>query len=190
MNKTNLKNILSNNWNLKITSLTYAPRQFVAKTYYIETNKSAFFCKVIEKKGCIQNAVRSLPVLTHLYRLGIDHITVPTPTANGNLCWTDNEVLVILFNYIEGTNGQCDASLLGSMIAKIHQLSPQLNVKIHTEQFTFKHTNTFLTDLKTLCSHPTDDPISQNLRQLMKTYHEFIVRAFEHFVEGTVNYCV
>jgi hypothetical protein len=127
----NLVNILEGNYNLNISSITNAPRQFVASTFFIETTHKKYFCKVIDKTRFIPRIIKSLPPLENLHQLGCAKIAHPIPTISGELHLTDGDILIVLFNYINAPpNYTYDNFVFGQTLAEIHALTAQLSALV------------------------------------------------------------
>jgi len=191
MNKADLKKILIKHWNLQIVSLSDAPRQFVAKTFFVKTESKTYFCKVIDKPLFIEGVVNSLPALANIHNIGYDRINFPISTRNGDLFVKANETLIVLFNFIDAPqNYDYDNAVLGKTIAEIHKLSPQITTPIKHEQFEFKHANMFTKKLDQLSSEVGRDEIVTDLHKLMKANYSKIVSAYKKFqlvAKGCLN---
>lgn len=182
MNQANLKRILTKHWNLQITALTDAPRQFVAKTFFVKTENKTYFCKVIDKPLFIDGVVNSLPALVNIHDLGYTKINYPIPTVSNDLYVKEAGTLTVLFNFIDAPqNYDYDNTILGKTIAEIHKLSPQITTPIKHEQFEFKHASEFMDKLGQLSSEAGRDEISTNLHKLMNANYSTIVRAYKQF---------
>jgi fructosamine-3-kinase len=100
----NIEKLLSDKYCLNITSITDAPRGFVAKTYIVNTEDNRYFLKVLKKNRYSLNVIQSLPILKELKEFGIDYINYPIETTDSDLYIEDGDKYLILFNYIEGKN--------------------------------------------------------------------------------------
>ncbi len=182
MNHSNLNRILVIHWNLQITALTDAPRQFVAETFFVKTEDQTFFCKVIDKPLFIDGVITSLPALANIHDLGYSKINYPIPTVGGDLFVKEGGTLIVLFNFIDAPqNYEYDNTILGKTIAEIHKLSPQITTPIKHEQFEFKHASVFMNKLDQLSSEAGRDEIATNLHKLMNANYSTIVRAYKQF---------
>ncbi|MCB9813178.1 MAG: phosphotransferase [Pseudomonadales bacterium] len=174
----NLKQLIKLNYGFSVSSITDAPRQFVAETYFIETDRGKFFCKVIDKQLFIPGVIRSLPILKKLHTLGQNRINYPLTTLHNNLFVMDNGSLLVLFNYIEAPQSyDYDNFLFGKLLGEIHLLSEQLNLDTPKETFHFKHADIFenrLSDLVELESpNITEQAASTLLRKSQDTLLQF-----------------
>lgn len=182
MDKTNLRQLIKLNYGLSVKSITDAPRQFVAETYFIETDKGKFFCKVIDKQLFIPGVIKSLPILKKLHDLGQNRINYPLATLHNNLFVMDNGSLVALFNYIEAPQSyDYDYFLFGKLLGEIHQLSEQLNLDTPKETFEFKHADTFENRLAELVELESSNISEQAASTLLRKNQDNLLQLFEIF---------
>lgn len=182
MTTNNLAKLLSTHYNLHVTEISDAPRQFVAETFFVKTEDQTFFCKVMDKPLFIDGVVRSLPALADIHDLGFSKINYPISTASGDLFVKDGGTLIVLFNFIDAPqNYEYDNAILGKTIAEIHQLSPQITAPINHEQYVFKHAEMFMDKLDQISGEVGRDDIAQDLQRLMEVNYSTIVKAYKQF---------
>ncbi len=182
MNQNQLKKLLATHYNLRVTDIIDAPRQFVAETFFVNTENQTFFCKVIDKPFFIDVVISSLPALANIQDLGYSKINYPIPTASGDLFVKESGTLIVLFNFIDAPqNYDYDNAILGKTIAEIHQLTPKITAPINHEQFVFKHADIYREKLDQISTEDGRDEIAAELQKLMKTNYSTIVSAYKQF---------
>jgi len=182
MMRMNLKQLLKHNYGFSVNSINDAPRQFVAETYFVETDHEKFFCKVISKQLFIPAVIDSLPVLNKMHELGQNRINYPISTLKGDLSVTDNGSLVVLFNYIDAPQSyDYDNFTLGKLLAEIHQLSEQMNAITPKEMFRFKHADIFEKKLEELVQLKSSNVTEQTASALLQENHEDLIRLYKVF---------
>src|SRR4030095_12068776 len=97
-----LTHALVEKYGLSNIRLTPAPRGFVAETYYVDSASGRYFAKLVKLSPQSERVERSLPLLDELRRLGIEQITYPILTTDGQWSVRLDSQLLVLFNYIEG----------------------------------------------------------------------------------------
>src|SRR5262245_43055105 len=97
-----LTQVLAEKYGLSNIRLTPAPRGFVDETYYVDTDSGRYFAKLVKLSPHSEKIERTLPVLHELRQLGVEQITYPILTTDGQWSTRLDGQLLVLFNYIEG----------------------------------------------------------------------------------------
>jgi len=182
--KFDLKKVIETNYNLNINLIDDAPRQFVAQTFIVRTERKTFFCKVVDKKSFIPGLIASLPALYNIHQLGFKKINYPILTNSQKLYVMHGDTLVVLFNYIDAIqNYTYDNFTFGVTLAKIHNLSSRLTAYPPKESFEFKHKKTFENETMDIINSNDKSEVATNLRNLLKERKKEIFQIFDNFLE-------
>jgi len=177
-----LTNLIRDNWGFVVSSITDAPRQFVAKTYFVNTDHGKFFCKVIDKKLFIPAVIKSLPTLKEIHCLGLDRINFPIPTVTNELFAIHDGSLVVLFNYIDAPQSyDYDNAELGKLLAEIHKLSQKVKAETQNETFMFKHADIFEERLASLAQLESIDVDEQSASKLLQRSYDDLITLYKIF---------
>ncbi|MBL8118218.1 MAG: phosphotransferase [Anaerolineae bacterium] len=143
-----LNPIISLNYGLANVHLSPAPRGFVAETYYVDSDSGRYFAKILKSPLDIQSVLASLPVLHELHQMGIEQITYPILTRDGQFSISLDNRLLVLFNYIEGDwIFDFPFEPYVELLARIHQLSDQIQTPLPHETYDLW----FMDDLHAFC---------------------------------------
>lgn len=177
-----LTNLIRDNWGFVVNSITDAPRQFVAKTYFVNTDHGKFFCKVIDKKLFIPAVIKSLPTLKEIHYLGLDRINFPIPTVTNELFAIHDGSLVVLFNYIDAPQSyEYDNAELGKLLAEIHKLSQKVKAETQNETFMFKHADIFEERLASLAQLESIGVAEQSASKLLQRSYDNLITLYKIF---------
>jgi len=177
-----LTNLIRDNWGFVVSSITDAPRQFVAKTYFVNTDHGKFFCKVIDKKLFIPAVIKSLPTLKEIHYLGLDRINFPIPTVTNELSAIHDGSLIVLFNYIDAPQSyDYDNAELGKLLAEIHKLSQKVKAETQNETFMFKHADIFEERLASLAQLESIDVAEQSASKLLQRSYDDLITLYKIF---------
>lgn len=139
-----LKNLLSNNYDIQIQSIDLAPRGFVGETYIVNTSNNRYFLKIFKNNRYFVNVLQSLPVLKELKELGITDINYPIPTKVNDLYIKHEERYYILFNYIEGKNTwDYDKHEVYTQLIQIHKSTAKVTSPVKKEDFNIEYEEIF-----------------------------------------------
>src|SRR5438105_15338664 len=113
------------------------PRQFVAETFILELdNGIRYFVKLIRSYKYSHQTIQSLPILEELYKTGFKNINYPIRTISGQLHILYENVLIIIFNYIDAPQSFAfENKKLGRLTAELHQKTSQILRPIPKEKF-------------------------------------------------------
>lgn len=175
MQKSLLQEI-SRIYKVKILNHSEAPRQFVAETWFIDTDKGKYFVKIVDKELFIPEIIRSLPVVEALHKQGVDRISWPVTTASGELFTTIEGKLTILFNFLDAPQSyDYNEAALGELLGQIHRVSEVITPKIPEETFVFTYASTFEHQFEGILSGDlAKDKILKEMQQLLKLYESRI----------------
>ena len=177
-----LTNLIRDNWGFVVSSITDAPRQFVAKTYFVNTDHGKFFCKVIDKKLFIPAVIKSLPTLKEIHCLGLDRINFPIPTVTNELSAIHDGSLIVLFNYIDAPQSyDYDNAELGKLLAEIHKLSQKVKAETQNETFMFKHADIFEERLASLAQLESIGVAEQSASKLLQRSYDDLITLYKIF---------
>ncbi|MBL8162645.1 MAG: aminoglycoside phosphotransferase family protein [Anaerolineae bacterium] len=159
-------------YGVTIASSKPAPRQFVAETYYLEaTNGERYFCKIITKPLFIPQVIDSLPALREMFERGRSFINYPIETTTKALYTQFDDALIVLFNYIAGTQHyDYSHAVLGRCTAEVHALTPQINAPVPRETFTFRYGDALMRRLDDVLSSSPADAIETELHDVLAQY--------------------
>lgn len=171
--QSNLKTLIQKAYGFDIQAIVPAPRQLVAKTYFVDTTapRQRYFLKVVDKPLWIGKIIRSLPALLALEDNGIEQISYPILTTSGEAYIQYGEVLLVLFNYIEGT--QCydfDEYQFGKLLGKIHAATPKINVPIPQDAFYLDVDGVFLEQYQYFLLGKHSDVVGRETRRILQKH--------------------
>lgn len=168
-----LKNLLSNNYDIDIQSIDLAPRGFVGETYIVSTSKDKYFLKVFKNNRYFVNVLQSLPVLKELKELGITYINSPIPTQRGDLYIKNEDRYYILFNFIEGKNTwDYDKHGVYEHLIQIHKSTDEIRSSVKREDFRIEYAEVF-----------EEKSLQYKNIPLIATYLDEILKHWESFKE-------
>lgn len=183
-----LSKIISTNWGLDVKAIKDAPRQFVAKTYFVETDRGKFFCKVIDKPLFIPGVVNSLSTLKEMHDLGLNRINFPIPTLNHDLFVMFESILVVLFNYIDAPQSYTyDNALFGKLLAEIHELTPRVKAVTPKETFIFRHDAVFREKLNSFVNLQNGSIAERTASKLLKDNYQNLIVLYNKFQTLSAN---
>ncbi|MQC25831.1 MAG: aminoglycoside phosphotransferase family protein [Chloroflexi bacterium] len=143
--KIELKAILEAEYGFEVKQISDAPRQFVADTYFIDSEAGErYFCKVVEKPLFVESIMAGTAALSNLQALGFERACFPIQTSSGDLFVWLNPKLIIVYTYIQAEPSyDYDFFTLGALIGEMHALSPRIRADIPRERFQFEHRSLF-----------------------------------------------
>lgn len=179
-----IRAFIEQHYHIHIQKCISGPRQFVAETYILTDNKShQYFCKLINKSLFIQGILQTLNAVEQMHDNGIERICYPLRGTNG-LHFSVGDTLIVLFNYIPALQSfDYDLYTLGSLIAQIHHITPQLTVDVPKEQFEFLHHELFNTQFEHILNSQESDLIIQKFQALLRTHEKEIRDHLAKFIQ-------
>lgn len=182
-----LTDVLAERYGLSNIILAPAPRGFVAETYYVDADTRRYFAKIVKTSPDSECIQRSLPVMLELRQLGIERITYPIPTTDGQYSVHLDGKILVLFNYIEG-HGVDDYPLepYVQLLAQVHQVSDRIQAPLLRETFDISFKSDLLAQLDWLWTGKFDHPQENALQEWAHIHREEIVRDFA-ILEQTVT---
>ncbi len=179
----NFKEKIEEEYGLEIIGVHEAPRQFVAETWFIVTDKNdKYFVKITDKKLFIPEIIESLPTLYELhYKIGLDIISYPIKTKQEKLYVMDGNCLIVLFNKIEANQSyDYDEAALGEALARVHKATSLVTAKIPTEAYEYQYKDQFeLQFAETLTGKLVIDEIMEGLQKIFLKYEDRIRMQYE-----------
>lgn len=175
--KLQVKELIEENYGFSIASIEIAPRQFVAETWFIKTNNAEkYFVKIIDKPLFIREAIESLPVLNAMHEAGIERISWPLQSIDGQLYIKVDNGIVIVFNAIEANQSyEYSEAALGKVLAQIHKVTPKVLVSIPTENYDYSYKQEFETQFEGILSGElVDDHLTEKFRVVLVKYEQRI----------------
>jgi len=140
----NIEELLSKEYDIKIKSITEAPRGFIAETHIVNIENDKYFLKILKDNRYSKNILQSLPILSELKKLDIDFVNYPIKTIDNNLYLKEGERYLVLFNYIEGsTTWDYDVIEVYKKLIKIHKLSKKIISEVNEEDFVIRYEKEF-----------------------------------------------
>jgi spectinomycin phosphotransferase len=187
-----IKHAIEQSYGFTLSSITDGPRQFVAETYIIHTtNQQKYFVKIIKQNIYTETTIKSLPVLEQLYYAGIRNINYPIKTTSGELYIRVEDLLIIIFNFIEGEQrfGYTHAQY-ADLIGPIHQRTKSISAEIVKEEFEIPYKQQFELCFEQSLNPTISDDITIELKTIMNKYADEIKtdwKDFEDIIEGCKN---
>jgi len=179
-----IKLLIKDRYGFQIQSIVDAPRQFVAETYIIESSNQKYFCKIITKPLFIPHVLDSLPILKGIHQTGFDRLNYPISALNGDLYQYQNNVLIVLFNYIEAPQSfEYDNYALGKLIASLHKITPPIGIFLPEENFSYKYQNEFENQLTQILIVNHEDKIVISLQKLISKYETEMKNDYDNFIK-------
>lgn len=172
-------------YDIKIVDQKPGPRQFVAETHILtDPNGIKYFCKIVDKPIFIPRIIASLPTLDEMHQLGVNFINYPIKTTRGDFhVMMDDGSLLVLLNYIDAPqNYEYDPFVLGQRIGQIHDLTPQLKMKIPAEDFILAHQFYFEDPMWSIVPETNDD-VASSVKKLLEKYREEVSLYFSNFTQ-------
>lgn len=166
-----LTRLLQEHYAIHATSITPGTRSLVSKTCVVEAAQAKYFAKLVPVSRYSANLEASLPVLNAMHRLGLQQINYPVATTDGRLSVTLENEILMLFNFIEG-EWTFDYSFekYVELIARVHQITPQLQVSIQRETFSDPYIELFERQLNDLLTSSFTNPHEQELQRVTRLY--------------------
>src|SRR3989338_3201760 len=144
INKAELKNLIDNQYSLKVNKITHIPKgQSGAINYSVDSNKGKFFAKVLDSKNK-KIKKRQKSIINFLYKANkdyhLDNISPPIINKNGKKMSSLKNQYLILFKFISGNPKHVGLSRqelekLGETIGKVHKINPKKFNNIRKEDF-------------------------------------------------------
>jgi len=180
-----IKQFIEQEYGITITNCVDAPRQFVATTYILTISSGEkYFCKIVDKPLFIPHLIESLPILKQLHQQGFDRINYPIATKKGNLYLRQNNLLIVLFNYINALqNYDYDLFTFGQLIASLHQTTSQIDLVMPKEDFHYQYEGIFENQLNQLLTNQSNDQILISLQTLLKKYQTELKHDYDNFMK-------
>jgi spectinomycin phosphotransferase len=142
IDKTNLKQRIQEVYGISVKNLKFIPLGEVASSYEITTSKNEmYFLKLYFPTRLNRNQIRnldfSLEVVYQLHQVqGIDQISYPIKTIEGNFKSRFGEAIMVLWNYIEGkiisekkSKTTVFLKKLAGLLAQIHNSTSNLKLR-------------------------------------------------------------
>ncbi|MBD3363164.1 phosphotransferase [Candidatus Dojkabacteria bacterium] len=169
-------------YGIKIKKIEIAPRQFVAETWFIETDSGIkYFVKVVEKPLFIPEIIKSLPVLDAMHKAGINRINWPLRTISGKLFLKKSTKLIVLYNAIDAPQSyNYSEKVLGRLLAKIHEVTKQIKISTPEENYEFTYKDLFEYRFNGIINGQlvTDD-INKQFKKLLREYEKRIIKEYK-----------
>lgn len=184
MTEAKITRIIEDNYGFRVLGLKPAPRQFVAETWFAESeNKQRFFVKYIDKQLFIPEVVASLPVLDAMHKAGIDRINWPILTNANNYYVEIDKAILVLFNAFDALQSyDYSEEAFGSLLAKIHGITAKIEVPIPTEDYSYAYKDSFESRLEgILSSQLVTDEVTKKLKQILLKYEKRIRFEYDLF---------
>jgi len=188
---SNLKTIIEQDYSLNVAAIVPAPRQLVAKTYFIDIAETdqRYFLKVVDKPLWIAKIIRSLPALLALKDCGIEQISYPILTPSGAAYILRGEVLLVVFNYIEGSQSyDYDTFEFGKLLGKIHAATPKITVPVPQEAFHLDVNGVFLEQYHHFLLGEHSDVIGQKTQRVLQKHQADIEQNLTLFKKLQAQY--
>jgi spectinomycin phosphotransferase len=174
-----LYTLLSDHYGLKDVVLQDAPRGFVAETYIVNIGDTRYFAKIVPSHYAA-NLDGSLPVLPHLRNAGVENITSPIATQNGNFSVHFDDKVLLLFNYIDGfSTFDYDFECYVDLIASVH--AAKVDVPLKAETFGIPFQDRLFEHLTRLWGRGFSDPHQSELQTLMLQCRAEILNDYARF---------
>jgi len=184
-----MKNIfqveIENQFGFKIVKITPAPRQFVAETFFINTDGgNKYFVKIINKELFIPQIQKSLPILTAMKDIGVQNIAYPIKTkSEANSIIVEN-ILIVVYEFVEGKQGyKYDYDSLGKINARVHQAIEKINIKVPMDNFDYEYRIQFEDRLQIFLQKDfkSEDQYLRLTSQLIQKYQTRIETQYKQF---------
>ena len=190
INKEKLKNLLENNYSIKITSLKFIPKGADADSYILTTkSREKYFVKIYDLKKIRRLNLRvhfeSLKVLNKLHKeQNISNISYPILTKKNELSFNMGvNYKIVVSNFIYGKNDEKQLNKtqlenFAKLLAKIHSSPESLKELIHhKETFDLSYLKELVEILKIISGNsktPFQEKISKLLLKNNSTILDFI----------------
>jgi fructosamine-3-kinase len=177
-----LKQKIQNEYNISLVKIDPAPRQFVAETWFIETDKNQkYFVKVVDKPLFIPEIIDSLPTLDSLRKAGIDRITYPIANNTGQLYSKSGDILIVLYNFIDAEQSyDYSEASLGELLAQIHMTTPRTKATTPEENYDYVYKNQFETQFQNILNGQfTEDDILVDMQRVLKKFEKRVRKQYE-----------
>ncbi|HEX3049279.1 MAG TPA: aminoglycoside phosphotransferase family protein [Aggregatilineaceae bacterium] len=162
-----LDRILVERYGLADVRLSPAPHGFVAETYYVDSASGRYFAKFVKPSLGAVTIAPSLPLLRELKQLGVDQITYPIPTTDGQLSVPLGGALFILFNCVAGDwvfDYPFEPYI--RLLAEIHHLSDRIQSPLLRETYELA----FMDDLRAYCKRLWTGAFDQEQEKALATW--------------------
>jgi hypothetical protein len=178
--KKQFRDLITAEYGFNEVSIAAAPRQYVAETYTIKTtDRQTYFCKIVDKPLFIPKIVVSLPVLDAIHDLGFERIGYPIKTRSGALYLRVDNILIVLFNYIDAAQSyDFDYEVFGGLMGEVHALTPRITCEIPRERFSLKHKTLFEIQLDEILSAQSPDAVIEGLQRVLRKHEAMIKRQY------------
>ena len=172
---TELKEIIETNWKIQVKKIAPAPRELVAETFFVTSDKKEYFVKVIDAKSrYTNNVLSSLPVIKEIREQKVKNIPTSIETNKGSLAYKNEQVLVMIFQKLEGNSTfDYNRGKYLELLNKIHSLSVKnFTSPVKKEAFEFEFEIELMKNLKLLASR-------EDIREVIETNKNHINDIFK-----------
>jgi len=164
-----LKDFIRDEYGFAANTITPAKRGWYGETWRLDSNGGSYFIKIVYPeihKPCYE---RSLPVVEHMNRHGINSISKIIKTVNGSLFTHFDGATVGIFEWIDGENVQNERTKIHeyNILAKIYTV-PTKGLEIPHETFGAESVALFHKQWDTLKSDPDNHTVLLNLLETNK----------------------
>ncbi|MBN2851826.1 MAG: aminoglycoside phosphotransferase family protein [Clostridia bacterium] len=187
--KTRFTDILNKYFNLSVINITEQVGGWSARAFKIDTTNGVFFLKAYEKYRASTAQWTStidiyMPIVIWLYNnTGLrDKIICPVLTTDGKYKCEDDNLIYILFPYIEGYT-LCDKKMtntqikeMADIIAELHKYGAEIPVATNTVKEDFAVP--FCYELKELISLAEETSSNETMR-VLKEYEAVLIKNIE-----------
>jgi len=189
MQKTLVKQILQDSYNIVCTIISEGPRQFVAETFICTSDKGKkYFVKIIPNADFPRKVVKSLVILKELNELGLNNIASIIPTASGDLQIENSDYIFIVFSFIEGKQTQdYDKHYLGKFLAVLETYTSKVKSEVDKETFS-SHVDVLFPKYFEKSLEDSNDKIKQELKETLLPYEEELRKDWDTYKQ-TIQEC-
>jgi spectinomycin phosphotransferase len=180
VDRAQVAELLRREYGITSTSISDAPRGFVAETFDVRAaGGRRYFVKILPLWADAAAALHGLPVLEELHALGLDMLSHPVRTRTGSLSAALHTRPLIVFDFVEGQSGRLvgfDFDQYVALFASIHQATPLVKARIPSEQFHLPWADKFERVFGRVLREPPSTPPQRATRDLMQHHREQIDR--------------
>lgn len=189
MNLGALARIIERTYQVTCAEVAPAPRGFAGETYRVRTASGAeLFLKLVPDRAGYEMVTVAFPALHALHALGIDGVSLPLPTADGQWSARVDERTLVASVWVPGSAGEIrgwslapeavtyDLGRLAALTARIHAATPLLPGGIPREDFALPFVGAYETLAKRAWSVWPASVAWRGARSVLRPYREAMAR--------------